>query len=324
MPNLKVSGCYALTTLLSSQLRQAYAHTVICEDDLCAVPDELLWHIQGAGAELLNVDVIERFDIADTEADAAIMYNVTGHPGIGTVVPTVYYSYGVRDDTVGADTVVACSEYASRRLRDGTLVSAPDAVIPPMIQARSFRRLESPNHNFRVGIITSGAYDKYPCKSVIRLLSDIPDDIEVLVSTLPKYPHLGVELAIQSRIERNAAIACPVRPAIGVRYLLACDVVVCCSDEKHSEPYGRTAVEAMALRKAVLCENRGNYPHIIDHGVNALLYNDLDQALNYIEQLRSDDTMRTKLGTNAQMWAAWQDVSVHIGDFRRILKAIGV
>lgn len=324
LPNLEVSGCYNLLVTLMSELKSAYAHTVLIESDLTQIDYSLVMNIQACGGDVIAVAAITPETIGSIDASGVILYNVTGHAGIGKVYPTIYYSYGVYDSDPGESAVVSCSCYARNWRRCGDQAEIGGTVIPPMIQSRGLRQLRSQKTKFRVGLITSGAYDKYPCGSAIRLLGGLPDDMELLITTLPKYRHPGVLLALEARKDRRAVRLCPVKPMAGIRYMLACDVIICCSAGNHGEPFGRGAVEAMAMRKPVVCENRGNYPNIIEHGVNGLLYDKVEQAIEYVEQLKGNTEMARKLGINAQMSAGWYDTSVHIGDLKQLLRKLGV
>lgn len=328
MPKLELCGSLCFAARIAHELRTQYRHTLLFESDLLATDPELYYQAQGYGMDTLHVDAItpEVLDAADFTG--AILYNVTDHPGIGKVMPSMYYSYGVYDPEVGG-TVVPCSKHACVTRRDPFAryqTKLDDAlVIPPMVPTRELRRKKSTPHPFTVGILTSGAYDKYPCRVVMELLNKIPNDITLLITKLPKYKHIGMELALESRkSECKNTFTCT--PAMGatIRYLASVDVLVYASDDAHDEPYGRLVVEAMALGKPVICENRGAFKDTIEHGVNAFLFNTTDEIIEHINRIRRDSDMTELLGANAQMWASWQDITVHIGKLKRVLREIGV
>jgi len=160
---------------------------------------------------------------------------------------------------------------------------------------------------------------------VIELLGSLPAGTAVLISTLPKYRHPGVHLALEGRTVKYGSLgACPVRLDATVQYMINADLIIYGSAPDHYEPYGRTVVEAMALGKPVICERKGIFGEVLEHGVNAVLYDTTEDILNLVEQLRSDTKTAAKLGVNAQLWASWHDTTVHIGKLKRILKMLGI
>jgi len=324
LPRLEVSGCYAFALTLIRNLKN-YSHTVLYENDLLSMNPDYVWHLQAAGASVLNVDLITPETVEQARATGAILYNVREHPGIGDVLPTIYYSYGDYDSTPGSSVVVPCSRFASRTLRDGTAVELDEElIVPPAIIARGLRAIESKQHAFTVGVLTSGAYNKYPGAITVKLLSLLPKGLRMMLTVLPRYDHPGMALAVDSRAETEEILLCPARPNMGIHYLLECDVLICASSEKHHEPYGRMAVEAMAMGKTVICENRGVYPQLVEHGVNGFLYDSPEDILGYINKIDTDKSILNRIGVNARMRAGWEDVTVHTGKIKRVLRMIGV
>ena len=330
LPDLRVYGCYSTALTISQALQKQYSHTLLYESSLNDIHPELLWQAQAAGMSILQADITPEL-LDKHDYTAAILYNVQGHAGVGAVVPSIYYSYGVYDTTAGGDVVVACSAHACRRRRyadDSTgpnVCLDPTNIIPPLVNTRALRRIRVPAHPFTVGVFTSGAYEKYPSRAVIQLLSKLPANTRLLLSTLDRYPHPGVTTALEDRIKRypGTLVQCPVRPLATVPYMAPADVVLYASAEAHEEPYGRLVVEALAMGKPVICERKGVFKETLKHGVDALLYDNIDEALGYVEQIRNDREIVGKLGTNAQMRASWEDVSVHIGKLKRTLRMIG-
>jgi glycosyltransferase involved in cell wall biosynthesis len=79
----------------------------------------------------------------------------------------------------------------------------------------------------------------------------------------------------------------------------------------------------MALGKPVVCERRSVFAERLEHGVNALLFDTVDEALGHIDFLKNNTQARNQLGANAQMWASREDTCVHIGRLKRLLRMIG-
>ena len=329
IPDLCVSGCYTTALIIAQQLQKQYAHTLVYETPPDELSPEIIWHAQSAGLQTLQTYRIIEETLDNREYTVAILYNVEGHPNIGKVLPTIYYSYGYYDSCPGETVVSCCSSYACRERRwdhyPDKRILDPTHVISPLINTRVLRRLKVPPHPFTLGIITSGAYNKYPSRMVIRLLSELPGDIRIMLSSLDKYPHPGVHFAIEERHKRypRRIAKCPVRPNGTIPYLTPIDALLYASNEGHKEPYGRTVIEAMALGKPVICERRGVFAEMLKHGVNALLYDTIEEAIDYVTTIRENTDMANQLGTNAQMWASWQDMTVHIGKLKRTLRMIG-
>lgn len=326
MPNMKVDGCYSLALTLSDELKE-YKHTLLTEYDYLKDGNEMILGAQSKGMHVCIADKITPENIDSGNYTGAILYNVEDHPKIGEVIPSIYYSYGIYDPGTCCDAVVACSDFATQNGRYKPYASKLDAVaiIPPMVQTRQLRRLAAKPHPYTVGLLTSGAYNKYPCKTVMQLLSKIPEDITINMSTLQKYPNPGMGLAMSDRTTRypGRLLSCSVRPLAAIHYIVLCDAIIYASAEKHQEPYGRLVVEAMALGKPVICERRGIFASTLEHGVNALLFDTADEALDHLIRIQKDPEMASKLGTNAQMWASWQDVTVHLGKMKRTLRMVG-
>ena len=79
----------------------------------------------------------------------------------------------------------------------------------------------------------------------------------------------------------------------------------------------------MGLGKGVISENRGVFPEILKHGVDAMMYDTVDEAVDHVNRLKQSPDVLKNLGANAQMHASWYDVSAHLLRFKRILRMIG-
>jgi glycosyltransferase involved in cell wall biosynthesis len=66
------------------------------------------------------------------------------------------------------------------------------------------------------------------------------------------------------------------------------------------EPFGRVVMEAMACGLPVVCESRGGYAEVIEHGVNGFLFDSDDEAYEIIRCLERDDAMRHRIGRAAR------------------------
>ena len=66
------------------------------------------------------------------------------------------------------------------------------------------------------------------------------------------------------------------------------------------EPWGRVVLEAMALGLPVVAHRRGGYAQAIDHGIDGFLFDDDQQAIELLNQLRRNPDLRRKIGAAAR------------------------
>jgi len=309
-----------------SDLKGIYAHTLLFDSSLRDVDRHCVLYTRSCGAQVLHADLITPEVIAAGGYTGAILYNVENRQGIGAVLPSLYYSHGIYDPNVVADLTVPSSTYAAKIDRRGNdLDLDPEWVIPPFLQTRSMRRVKGPTRPFTVGILTSGYMNKYPGEFVIQMMHHLPDDTGIILNVMSEYPHPGVKLAIADRQKRvgKSMLAVPIMPSMAIRYLIGVDALIYAGAPDHHEPYGRLIVEAMAFGKAVICERRGAPAEYLEHGVNALLFDTPEEAVDHVARIQKDTKARQMLGVNAQLWASWQDSSAHIGRLKRALRMIG-
>jgi glycosyltransferase involved in cell wall biosynthesis len=66
------------------------------------------------------------------------------------------------------------------------------------------------------------------------------------------------------------------------------------------EPFGRVVMEAMACGLPVVCENRGGYAEVIEHGKNGFLFESDGEAYDIIRDLQRDAALRGRVGRAAR------------------------
>lgn len=318
--DIRTSGTYSMAAELA-QYMPNWQHTLLCENTKSYLDADMVVHAQGVGLDVLETKAITEEQLDELGATRALLYNVRNH-AVEANMPSLYYSYG--DWLPGMAPTVVPSGYAAQFDRTGkptVLASSSVPVIPPMINTRGLRRMSGPPGPFTVGILTSGNHDKYPGDLVIAMLGRLKPDIRVMVTTLPRYPHTGVELALDAERARRTprVVCCPVHPSGGTQYTVRADVLVFGTAPGYYEPYGRMVVEAMALGKPVVVERKGVFGTVLEHGRQALMYDTVDEAVDHVCRLKSDNNLRAKLGANGQLWASWQDITVHIGGLKELL-----
>ena len=103
-----------------------------------------------------------------------------------------------------------------------------------------------------------------------------------------------------------------------------CDAILYATSNKYHEPYSRTVMEAMAFGRPVICEMKGCFPELFEHQNNILMFNNTDEAVNYIYKVKKDEKLKSSLALNGQLRSSWDDISIHIGKFKKLLRMIGV
>ena len=314
-------------TLASSTLKDAYTHALVFEEPFGDIPEHTVNILMSKGLHLERVDCITPATLADAGYCGAILYNIVDRPNLGSALPTMYYSCGVYDALTRPALTVAPSFYASKHnCRGEVYIDEPDCIIPPFIDTRRSRNLKTEDHTFTVTLLHDNYMDSYPCELLIHLLGNLPGDVGLLLNCYTKYKHPGVILALSKRNHRfrdNLRTVATI-PETTLGYLLASDVLVYGSAPRYYEPFGRNVMEALALGKAVVCDNKGACSEYLEHGVNCLIYETFDDVLEYISLLKHEPNKRELLGKNAQLTAARYDVNVHAGDFRYALKRVGI
>ena len=319
VPRIEVSGIYSMAAELAQYIPQ-WQHTLLCPNVLSSMDTELTVHAQGVGLDVVETQQLTEQQLDELGATSAIVYDQRC-PLVEEKLKSVYYSYGTYEP--GRAATIWCSDEAGRADRHGIPHSAPGLIIPPMVNTRALRQLAGQSGPFTVAMITSGRYDKFPCELVMALMGGLKRNITLMTTVLPRYRHPGMALALDAERAHKVPriLCCPIHPAGGTSFTVRADVVVYGTASNYYEPYGRIVVEAMAMGKAVVVERKGVFGYTLEHGRNAMLYGTPEEAIEHIHRLEKDRDLRNQLGANAQLWASWQDISVHVGSLKEQLRA---
>lgn len=319
MTAVRPSGPYSMSVELAAYM-PSKRHTLLCLTDELPADVDMTVHAQGSGLDLMYTKTLTPAQLRELGGTSAILYNVR-NPSIEDSLPSVYYSYG--DWEPGTAPSAFPSVYASHHNRQGLMLPFSDGpIMPPMINTRTLRRVAGAAGPFTVAMLTSGNHDKYPGELVVTLAGQLNPSITLMFTELPKYHHPGVELAIRHTREsqKRRVYMCPVHPSGGLQFTVRADVLVYGTAPKYREPYGRLVVEAMAMGKAVVVERKGVFGTMLEHGTNALLFDKPGEAVEYVHMLEKDAGLRATLGANAQLWASWQDITVHVDTLKKLLR----
>lgn len=327
LPELRVGGVFSMICDTAHVLSE-YHHTVVHEAPVAATDIDAVMTMQVQGVDVLQVDHITPEVLERLNGSGLMMYNLhkPEHNCLGLVAPSVYYSYGVYSPNIEADIVVPCSAYAATTTRHGGSINLNvDNVVAPMTDTRGLRQVAGLPGRFTIGLITSDTDNKYPYDLAVAVVDGLPRDAILMLSI----PERMDNQALIEALARDAAKPypqvkrCPLRPLASLNYIVHTDMLVYGTAPDYREPFGRTVVEAMAMGKPVICERKGVFGTVLNDRVNTLLFDHPSEAVLLMQWLYTDHNARRKLGANGQLWAAWQDTSIHAGKLKRVLRMIG-
>ena len=100
------------------------------------------------------------------------------------------------------------------------------------------------------------------------------------------------------------------------------DVAIYAHAPTYTTPYGRLSVEMLAAGVPVICERRGAVRRYQDRK-HVLFFNTRTQILDHVEDIRTNPVLAETLVANGQLLASWEDITIHIGELKRILRTLG-
>jgi hypothetical protein len=324
LPDLQVSGKLLFAADVIRAL-PGYHHAILYEADPLKMPEEAVLMLQAAGTDVLHTPHTQPA-LQHHPYSAAILYDIVGCPGLGRTVPSIYYSYGEYDPEVGADLVVCSSEYARTHARNGAERCIPsDMIIPPAMNTRAVRGWAAWHEPLTIGIISSGNHDKFPYALTKYLVEHAESkNYKVLVSLLDRYSDPTFKEWLDEQATRSPRLLYgPVRPTAGTHYLRYCNVLVYGTATGYYEPFGRVVAEALAMGMPVVCERKGAFQELLQDRTNVLFYDTPEEALEQALYLYTHRDAAEKLAANGVLWASWQDITVHTGRIKGLLRMLG-
>ena len=287
------------------QVLPDYAHTVLCQADVEDIDRTWMWSVQVTGAELLHSDWrrTEHVPSSLSKACSAVIMYDTWINVIGST-PTIYYRYNSDVDDSCVSAVISPRGELS---------------MPPAIRSRAFRgvRRDASNPKFTVSVLSSGREDRYPITLIQYLARHLDADIRLVVSEPGARP---LDTAGHDVWRLPIMIDAPLKG------LQMSDVAVYAHEPlrcpEHT-PYGRLCAELVASGVPVVCERVGAPARMYQEGTHVLFFNEPEEALAGIETLRHNPDLRESLRASGQLIGSQQDISVHLGMFRDILRSVG-
>jgi hypothetical protein len=286
-----------------------YHHVVWHATPMTDVNDTLIWALQVTGADILQVYDMQCLPNAD-QYDVAIVYD--SPVPLQLTIPIIHYAYHTAPDQDYADLTLVPSGYMLRKLQS----THPAArVLVPGIRSRALRGLRRKHHNntYTLGVFSSDEPGKYPYDLVAWLADNIPDDVGLVLS------NTAALTAHKSRTLRYV----PIIMDAALKGLQMVDVALYAHGNDYITPYGRMVTEIQASGTPVICERRGA---LIDRYVDrqhVLFFDNNEQILTHLTSLRHDNNMAETLSANGQLLASWEDITIHIGELKRILRMLG-
>jgi glycosyltransferase involved in cell wall biosynthesis len=84
-----------------------------------------------------------------------------------------------------------------------------------------------------------------------------------------------------------------------VDFLLGLDCLIYRTASRHPEGFGLCILEAMTLGVPIIAHRAGGYADIIEHGKNGLLFDNNEQALDYIALLKNNPDLHERIRITA-------------------------
>ena len=182
--------------------------------------------------------------------------------------------------------------FASRQMQQTT--SLEGLIEPSPIDLKRFKPAKKKNsHNgFTVGRLSRDVLVKHhkDDADLYRRLANAGVQVRIMGGTV-----LKDELPGHPLIELLPAGAEPPE-----QFLRSLDCFLYRTRSDWFEAFGRVVLEAMSCGLPVVCGARGGYTEQIKQGSSGFLFNDNDQAIEYVQRLRSDSELRASVGDEAR------------------------
>lgn len=307
-----LAGRHGLTI---ANARSSGRYSSMVTRDLRGRPDLMLYSIFSTMAEVVRLTQLVKSlkpDVLHSNNLKAAL--VCGMVAKITGVPHVWHDRTQHMNslyklaTVGADAVVAISQWVARKHGHGPKVSiAYNGVSTSQFETvdiNSFREsLGIPRDCLVIGAVSRLTPWKgldYLIQAVGRVVSESSKDIRlVIVGDEQIERGTGERQRLQSIVEdlglHNRVTFAGFRSDVP-NCMAGLDIVVVPSIE--AEPFGRVAIEAMAAGKPVIASNIGGLPEVVADGVTGLLVEpkDVEALAKAILRLVNDPSLLVEMG----------------------------
>lgn len=298
-------ACFASDVIQT--LGAEYSHTVVypAGDGL---PDQsVMMNIQ-MSADFLGVADINCMPGVSAYS-AAIVYDQP-QGACQLPIPTIYYAYSGYNPDVRNDVLVAPCAYAACLWR-----LSPDYIMPPAVRSRMLRRvyLGKDAGPFTVGVVSSNNNDRYPLSVVTHLQDNLPKSWRLLCTDHPQ---------IRTRKASRQTWLVPRMLDATIKVMQMSQVLIYAHDN-YTPAYGRLCLELLASGVPVICQRSGAPAALYRDGVELTFFDTPEEIVPIIESLRQWPAAVEALASNAQLRASWEDLSIHVGTLKGILRKLG-
>jgi hypothetical protein len=285
-----------------------YHHTIMHSTPMQLLDGPLVWALQALGADVLQITDCYRIP-EPRKYTAAILYDIPMAPPLP--IPTILYAYHNTPVHAYTDVTIVPTEVMASQ------IPADVVVIPPAIRSRAMRgiRKNRKPQPYTLGLFSSGELGKYPSELVRWLMAHIPNDTRLIISQ--------VDPTVRPRDSRKQVWQIPVMLEATLKGIQMSDVVIYAHSSDYTTPYGRLSAEMLAGGVPVICERRGAVTTRYEDRKHVLYFDDPEQILHHVETLRTNTVMAETLAANGQMLASWDDMTIHIGEIKRLLRMLG-
>lgn len=309
-PVLYLGSCTVFMWELLLHLPE-YHHIVLYTSPITEIETTLMWALQATGADVLQVDE-ERIQEYTKHHTAAIVYDSCGYMDMD--IPTIRYAYHNYTSDCGADVTIVPSEYAKRTMTPA--MASNTVVIPPGIRSRSMRNLRKrrPKQPFSISILTSGEHSKRPDKLIQWLIQHKPEDVRLIISHNDTIP---------ADVKDRTVWKVPIMLDAAIKGIQLSDIGIYAHSADYVTPYGKLLWEMLASGMPVICERRGAITDELINMQHLLYFETPEQILEHIQYLRTYKREAETLSANGQLIASWQDITIHIGSIKKVLRMLG-
>jgi len=160
------------------------------------------------------------------------------------------------------------------------------------------------NHKFTIGRLSRDTQDKFSedDPDLFKLIAGMGCQVRLMGATTLEPLLKGAE-----GIEILPASSEPPET-----FLASLDCFMYRTHDSWTEPFGRVVMEAMACGLPVICENRGGYVELIEHGENGFLFSDTQDALDLVEKLKTDSDLCQRVGEQARIKMELTYADIHL------------
>ena len=306
LPHGRISGLTMFAAELTRELKE-YQHTLIFLGPTEQIVETLLYTLQAGGTDVLSMP--ERIEHDTNQYNGVVFYD---NDAFSMGSNCIHYCYDptLQYDRSNGMTIAASAQCAA------ALVGGAHRIIPPAVNARGYRRIEKlPDRPFSIGIVSSDYAHRYPKSEMNYLLKHMPKGMRLIMSR-PGFKSVPPK--------DKSVWHIPVMVEATGKLLSLVDIAIYSHRPAVRSWYGRAGVEILASGTPMLCRRDETLATQLTDGANAAFYSSNEEMLQLIMKLHDHRDWGEMLSANGAQWAAWQDITIHVGAFKGALRELGI